>query len=289
MTQVRAARARLALRKVIWGAGRVGLRRTARGAVELGLLRLRRPETVTIRAERHDLLVSFRYPTQLIPTLVVFGDLLEPELGLLPDELGQGTVAIDVGASIGTWSMVAARTGATVHALEPDADNLDVLRRNLAANGLADRVSVHTLAVGRHAGRVNLHQNARRYLNQVTEVDDDTGIVLVSLAEFVEGLDVSNVDVLKVNTAGHEADVLAGALPLFREGRVRIAMFLDGISLRDCLREAVRDGDLAGYRMAVYDGDRGQLVDIPTIDRLSEPRPSPMNHYVLLHLRRPGD
>jgi FkbM family methyltransferase len=289
MSQVRTARARLAFHKVVWGARRVGVLRTALGAARLVLMRLRGPETVTIRAHRHDLVVSFRYPAQLIPTLVVFGDLLEPELGLLPAELGPGTVAIDVGASIGTWTMVAARTGATVHALEPDADNLDVLRSNLVANGVGEQVVVHPIAVGRHAGRVNLQQNARRYLNQVTEVDDETGIVLVSLAEFVDGLDVSQVDVLKVNTAGHEADVFAGALPLFREGRVRTAMFLDGISLREGLHEALRDGDLAAYRMAVYDGDRGQLVDRPTIEHLAEPRPSPMNHYVLLQRRQPGD
>lgn len=289
MVQMRAARARLAIHKVIWGAQRVGVRRTVLGGTKLAMLRLRRPETVTISADRHDLLVSFRYPAQLIPTLVVFGNLLEPELGLLPRELGPGTVAIDVGASIGTWTMVAARTGAVVHALEPDVDNLDVLRNNLLANGVADQVVVHPIAVGRHAGRVNLQQNARRYLNQVTEIDDDSGIVLVSLTEFVGGLDVNEVDVLKVNTAGHEADVLAGALPLFRDGRVRTAMFLDGISLRDGLREALESGDLDAYQIAVYDGDRGQLVDMPSISHLDEPRPSPMNHYVLLRRRSSMD
>lgn len=285
-TTVRGARVRLALHKVVWGARRVGARRTAQGISRLLWMRVRRPATATIRARRHGLLVFFRYPTQLIPTLVVFGDLLEPELGLLSAELGPGTVAIDVGASIGTWTMVAARTGATVHACEPDPDNLDVLRRNLEANGAGEKVVIHPVAVGRRSGRVSLQQNARRYLNQVTEVDDDSGIPLVSLVELVDGLDVRQVDVLKVNTAGLEADVLAGALPLLRESRVRLAMFLDGISLREGLRQASKDGDLASYRMAVFDGDRGQLVDMPTVDHLAQPRPSPLNHYVLLH-RRP--
>src|SRR3954469_1736722 len=152
MTMARAARARLTIDKVIWGAKRVGPGRAAMGAARLVWLKVRRPQSATVLARSHDLRVTFRYPSQLIPTLVVFGDLLEPELALLPTELGVGAVAIDVGASIGTWTMVAAKTGATVHACEPDQENLDVLRRNLAANGVGANVVVHVVAAGRHSG-----------------------------------------------------------------------------------------------------------------------------------------
>ena len=289
-TAVRTNRARLALRKVAWGSGQVGFATVAAGTARLAWLRARRPNTVRVTSHRHGLAVTFRYPSQLIPTLVVFGDLLEPELGLLPGRLGQGDVAVDVGASIGTWSMVAARTGAAVHACEPDPDNLAVLGHNLAANGLGSAVTVHPVAVGRHAGQVTVQRHSRRYLNQVVAVGEgpssqERPTPMVTLLSLVDQLGVREIAVLKVNTAGHEADVLAGALPLLIKGRVRVALFLDGTRVREALEDAFTRGALAAYALAIFDGDQARLVDVPTIAALEGPRPSPMNHYVILHRR----
>ncbi len=276
--------------KVLWGSGQVGFATVAAGTARLAWLRARRPDTVRITSRRHRLEVSFRYPSQLIPTLVVFGDLLEPELGLLPGRLGHGDVAVDVGASIGTWSMVAARTGATVHACEPDPENLAVLKHNLAANGLGSSVAVHPVAVGSHAGRVTVQRHSRRYLNQVVAVGEgqasqERPTPMVTLLSLVEHLGVSEIAILKVNTAGHEADVLAGALPLLAQGRVRVALLLDGTRVREALDDAFSTGALAAYSLAIFDGGRARLVDVPTVAALQGPRPSPMNHYVVLHRR----
>ncbi len=80
-----------------------------------------------------------------MPALVVFRDLLEPELGLLATMLGPGKVAIDVGASIGTWAMSAARTCAMVHACEPDPVNREMLESNIQANGLGSLVRTYAI------------------------------------------------------------------------------------------------------------------------------------------------
>jgi FkbM family methyltransferase len=248
--------------------------------VRLSALAVRRPHHARVRTARDGLDISFCYPSQLIPTLVVFRELLEPELSLLAPALGPGTVAVDVGASIGTWAMSAARTGATVHACEPDAVNLEMLEANVRANDLADRVVTHAVALGERDGPGSLVGAGRRYLNRISETSGEPGrdCLVRTLTQFVDDLDQDQVDVLKVNTAGGELPVMRGALGLFRAQRVRVAMVLDGLEVRPLLD----DLRALSYDMGVYDGDLGSFVRVSHSRELTEARPSPMNRYALL-------
>lgn len=287
----RRRRAVLGVTKVVWGAQRVGTGRVLRGVTRLLWLRVRNPTSTTTHSRRHDLHVTLRYPSQVIPTLLVFDDLLEPELDLLPAHLGPGAVAVDVGASVGTWSMVAARTGATVLACEPDDENLTVLRENLLANRLDDRVVVRPLAVGRRSGTGSLLRRTRRYLNSLEETCDTSDgdrVTVLTLPELLDREDVEVVDVLKVNTAGHEAEVLEGAAPAFRDGRVRLAMLLDGLAVRAAIQEGLLDGSLSRYDVAAYDDETRELVRFADVDALASRHCGPMSHYVILLRRSDG-
>ena len=266
--------------RLIWGTRQVGLARTTAGFARLSALAVRRPNYARIRTSRDQLDISFRYPSQLIPTLVVFRELLEPELGFLGTTLGPGTVAIDVGASIGTWAMSAARTGATVHACEPDPVNLEVLDSNIRANGFCSRVSIHAIGLSEHKGKGNLVPGDRRYLNRITEVTRDTGndFPVTTVDQFVDDLDINQVDILKVNTAGGDKAVMLGALDLFRTKRVRLAMVLDGLEVRPVLD----DLRAFSYELGVYDGSLGRFIPVSYPGELDTARPSPMNRYALV-------
>jgi FkbM family methyltransferase len=266
--------------RLTWGARQVGVVRAAAGVVRLSALAVRRPHYARIRTVRDGLDISFRYPSQLIPTLVVFRELLEPELRLLPSVLGPGGVAVDVGASIGTWAMSAARTGATVHACEPDVVNLEMLEANARGNGLADRVETHAVALGGHEGPGRLVRADRRYLNRISEAAAAPGRAcqVRTLDQFVDDLGIGQVDVLKVNTAGGELAVMLGALGLFRAHRIRVAMILDGVDVRPVLD----DLRACSYDIGVYDGGLDRFVSVPHSRELTAARPSPMNRYAIL-------
>jgi FkbM family methyltransferase len=275
--------------RLSWGTRQVGFARAAAGITRLSALAVRRPAYAEVRTARDALSISFRYPSQLIPTLVVFRDLLEPELGLLARALGPGSVAVDVGASIGTWAMSAARTGATVHACEPDPLNLNMLAENLRANRLLSRVIVHAVALGERDGHGSLVSADRRYLNRVSEHADGSGgeCPVRSLEHFVDDLGLGQVDVLKINTAGGELPVMLGAIGLFRAQRVRLAMILDGLTVRPLLDEL----RTYSYDLGVYDGSRRSFVAVSGSADLDGARPSPMNRYAILHradVRLPG-
>jgi FkbM family methyltransferase len=268
-----------ASKRLSWGMGQVGVTRTATGLLRLTALAVRRPDRGHILTSRDHLHISFYYPSQLIPTLIVFQDLMEPELAILSSVLGPGRVAIDVGASIGTWAMSAARTGATVHSCEPDGLNLEMLQMNVRANGMPDRVTTYQIAFGEHEGRANLIPHGRRYLNKIAAAPGARGDIPVTTVDsFVDGLNIDEVDLLKVNTAGAEHAVMLGAFGLFRSRRVRIAKVLDGLEVRPFLDELRSES----YDIGVYDGSIRRFVSVPHSCDLDAARPSPMNRYVLV-------
>src|SRR5262249_19150266 len=157
--------------------------------------------------------IAFKYPTQLMPLLVVFQELLDPELTVIGGLLGPGRVAVDVGASIGTWTLYAAKTGAVVHAFEPDFENLSTLKENVLFNGLGSNVITHDCALGAAEGWSAVSEHAKGYaINFRLEAGttQPNRKRVCALDHFVCSVGITHIDVLKINTAGCEADVLIG-------------------------------------------------------------------------------
>jgi FkbM family methyltransferase len=105
-----------------------------------------------------------RLPTYEIDHgLVLQGD---PGLGMSRRESGEmatferllaaSDVLIDVGANVGLFTLVAARIGKPVLALEPEPRNVGLLLQNLLRNDLADAVDVLPIAAGAGPGALPL-------------------------------------------------------------------------------------------------------------------------------------
>jgi FkbM family methyltransferase len=85
----------------------------------------------------------------------------DAELDLLVPFVRQGSLVLDIGASLGFYTIplaqvVRARAGRLV-AVEPIYANCEVLRRNLAVNGLTEVASVLPVALGAEDAQVLLH------------------------------------------------------------------------------------------------------------------------------------
>lgn len=134
-----------------------------------------------------------------------------------------GGVFVDVGANVGTTTLYAMRSGSFSRAvcIEPSPDNLAVLRLNLDANGLADRVVVVPAACGAEPGTAQL------WLSPTSQGDHRVGtagvgsggrgggaeVAVTTLDAALADADVdpAAVSLVWVDTQGLEADVLAGA------------------------------------------------------------------------------
>jgi len=145
---------------------------------------------------------------------------------------------LDVGANIGTTSIEVLRLLPDIRAVafEPEPDNYRILRMNLIANGLEDRVRTHQIALSDTTASLtfelssyNPGDNRVRYgepsHNVFGEERWHTIQVPALPLDDVQDLDVTDNTLIYMDVQGHEGQVLAGARRVL-EQRPPLAMEL---------------------------------------------------------------
>lgn len=146
---------------------------------------------------------------------------------LIAAAAGAGATIVDVGANTGYNTIYAARLvgpHGRVIAIEPAADNVRVLRDNVAANRLTN-VTVHTTAAGR------VHEVRDLFLRgDVSAVNSlfaesvyatVTGVEPVPVAP-LDALVDGDADLVKIDVEGAELDVLAGMTRLLASPSIQL-------------------------------------------------------------------
>lgn len=156
-------------------------------------------------------------PAQLPIGDYVFRDELDVKARTWLD-IQPGEVAIDVGASWGGWTLLALAQGATVVAVEPGRYAIDVLRRNVAENGWAQRCTIVSHVLGDGSALDDGHYRAE--MAQYFDVPADQPSV--TLDRVVADLSLVRVDRIKIDIEGAEVALLAGAVDVLRTYRPRV-------------------------------------------------------------------
>jgi FkbM family methyltransferase len=131
----------------------------------------------------------------------------------LADALRPGMVVLDIGAHVGYYTLVAARAvgpSGKVHAFEPCAETLSLLRTNVRANGFAN-VEIHPFAAGSGDSKRTLHVTGSSdshglFPHPLTETVRTTEVRTVRAAQVIQG----RVDLVKIDVEGAEFEVLDG-------------------------------------------------------------------------------
>ena len=162
---------------------------------------------------------------------------------LLPAE-SKASVAIDVGANIGNHTIfLATQTEMPVIALEPAAGSFSVLTRNIALNGLEDKVTAIRKGAGAHDARAQLQiRDANNWGMNRLNLDDAGDISVIPLDTLSEG---HVVRLIKIDVEGMELDVLRGATQTLTRDRPLLY-----IEASDDAQRQLIDGFLTafGYR-----------------------------------------
>jgi FkbM family methyltransferase len=139
----------------------------------------------------------------------------EPELTQLAKHvLRRMDVFVDVGSNEGYFSVLAARLGAIVHAIEPQAALTRVIQRNSRLNNITMRT--HRIALADRKGIATLHvsnstNSGSSSLFSVYRADHDERVATLPLDNVLMREGVRHVRLLKVDCEGAEKIVIPGA------------------------------------------------------------------------------
>jgi FkbM family methyltransferase len=146
-----------------------------------------------------------------------------------------GGWVIDVGANNGYFTSRFARWvsgGGRVIAIEPDADNLALLRRRISRKGLTT-VEICEAAAMERSGSIHLQRNPARPDDHRIGDTGDVVVTAVTIDELVERAGSPVVSLIKIDTQGSEPRVLAGASRTLQRCRPSLFVEIDDRALQD--------------------------------------------------------
>jgi FkbM family methyltransferase len=221
----------------------------------------------------------------------------EPELALLRSLSKKGTF-LDIGASIGAWTITAARSFDTVHAFEPNRSLARLLRATMPAN-----VTVHEVALSNNTGNavfyVPIHDNVEISTRGTLEVGANKGLaerVREVATAPLDSMSFSQIDVIKIDVEGHEGAVLEGAVRTIERERPSLIVEIEerhhpGRSLPIFDRFFQSEYSCSFIRQGRLESFQGEMLyglqpasDMPPVGAKS---PAYINNFIFVPRERP--
>lgn len=132
------------------------------------------------------------------------------DMGFLLHFLRPADLFVDVGANVGTYTVLAARVcKAYCISFEPSPATVIDLQRNLAVNAIDKRVRVEQVALGKENGTVNFTNCFGAMNKVVAEAGVNTETVAIKRLDDVIG-DATPI-MMKIDVEGHEVALFSGA------------------------------------------------------------------------------
>lgn len=145
-------------------------------------------------------------------------------------------VVIDVGANVGGYSKLlrSLNSSAIIHAFEPHPKTFSVLLKEF---GDTEGIYLNNSAVGHEPGVLTLYdysvndgsEHASLYKEVIESIHKsdviEHRVQVVTVSEYCDLVGIDHIDLLKIDTEGHELAVILGAAPIISERRVRIIHF----------------------------------------------------------------
>jgi FkbM family methyltransferase len=175
------------------------------------------PEVLTFHTRTGATISIPNSPGARVPLYEVFAEDTYHLRWFLGDLIDRPIHVLDIGAHVGTFSthLAAIHPTATVDCFEPTPDTFEFLKRNVEANGNADRITPHSKALAGETGFAVLDvQGAGSGLNNLA-VDDraDVSGVRVETVAFDEVVAGARgpVELIKMDCEGAEYDLVYGS------------------------------------------------------------------------------
>ena len=199
-----------------------------------------------------------------------------------------GDVALDIGANIGSTSLVLARAvgpGGRVIAFEPHPGNAKLLRSNLSANALSI-VEVQEVALSDFEGSLSLMEPPGQPGMSRVFFGAGAGPMLVPTQQLDHWLEsrpeLGSIAVCKIDVEGHEPGVFAGMPNTLAAGRIASFVFerhLPAPAPDDPLLSLLADSGYDIYRI------EKSPLKVRYVHPKNPPKARPTSDYVALHAK----
>ena len=126
----------------------------------------------------------------------------------------RGDIIVDVGAFVGLYSLKAAKSGALIISVEPNPVSFTWLCENIKLNNFGNVIPIN-ITLSDHEGFGYLNIVDKRMPSSLAHISraDMPNVVrikLTTLDSLIKSLNLSRVDIMKVDVEGHELEVLKG-------------------------------------------------------------------------------
>ncbi|MFZ4763154.1 MAG: FkbM family methyltransferase [Alphaproteobacteria bacterium] len=135
----------------------------------------------------------------------------EQEVPFLRRLLQAGMKVVDVGASYGFYSLLAARKGGVVWAFEPAIHSASLLRRSIEKNGFNTSITLFDVALSNRTGEAYLATESDPTCFRLHDSPHGEKIYIDRLDDIAEANQLAGLDFLKIDAEGAELAVLEGA------------------------------------------------------------------------------
>lgn len=144
-------------------------------------------------------------------------DWFEDEIAFIRRVAAPGGGLLDIGANLGLYGLsyaVAAGPDARIWAFEPTPRIAELARRSAALNAISGFSLIET-ALGAHNGRARLDTGGESELNRLAPNGTGLDVAIARLDDVVAERRIADVDVVKIDVEGVEAEVIAGGNKFF--------------------------------------------------------------------------
>lgn len=276
-----------AFAKLLAGMREYGILRSIIGLMSLIRAEIMKPQEVIVSTRSDQLKLSFKYPSQVVPTLIVYREFVQSEYRFLHLTVERDSTFFDVGGGIGTYTIwVSKRVSRPIHTFEPVAANFETIKKNIQANhSVSDaEIRLNAIALSSSEGFASMHsQRGSLFNSQLSNISDKPSadaVPVTTLDKYCQRNDVSTIDILKLDVEDHSPAIIAGAQDLLSRRAIGIII----IELYSFSSTAFYKSIISyGFRCFYYDKKNNALLEIVSITegKLTRSRPSPLNRSLI--------
>jgi FkbM family methyltransferase len=168
---------------------------------------------------------------------------------------------VDVGANRGYFSLFAAKNSpeAHIYAIEPFHETFDILNKNIALNNFQSRIQTFPFALSDKDGYspfyIGMDLLKHSLLTTASDKQDANLVETHSLTSFMDSLNITHIDMMKMNCEGSEYNILMTTSDTYlqRIKRIRLEYHTQksGLSI-DTLKDFLENKGFTCVRLKRY-------------------------------------